>query len=71
MRDAVLRLLEIQHAEGEPAKHRYLVLPEPRPNLGTRSPGGSLRNVRHLADHRRLGLQDLANALGEPPGALL
>ncbi|MFI0372382.1 HelD family protein [Actinomadura sp. 1N219] len=29
MRDAVLRLLEIQHAEGEPAKHRFIVLPEP------------------------------------------
>ncbi|TYB42692.1 HelD family protein [Actinomadura chibensis] len=28
MRDAVLRILEVQHAEGEPAKHRFLVLPE-------------------------------------------
>lgn len=29
MRDAVLRILEVQHAEGEPAEHRFLVLPEP------------------------------------------
>ncbi|TDC97806.1 ATP-binding domain-containing protein [Actinomadura sp. 7K507] len=29
MRDAVLRILEVQHAEGEPADHRFLVLPEP------------------------------------------
>ncbi|WP_024934747.1 HelD family protein [Actinomadura welshii] len=28
MRDAVLRILEVQHAEGEPAEHRFLVLPE-------------------------------------------
>lgn len=29
MRNAVLRILEVQHAEGEPAEHRFLVLPEP------------------------------------------
>lgn len=28
MRDAVLRVLEVQHAEGEQAEHRFLVLPE-------------------------------------------
>ncbi|GAA4241813.1 hypothetical protein GCM10022254_72190 [Actinomadura meridiana] len=28
MRDAVLRVLEVQHAEGEPAKHCFLVLPQ-------------------------------------------
>lgn len=28
MRDAVLRILEVQHAEGEAAAHRFLVLPE-------------------------------------------
>ena len=29
MRDAVLRILEVQHAEGEPAERRFLVLPQP------------------------------------------
>ncbi|TDD75081.1 hypothetical protein E1293_28720 [Actinomadura darangshiensis] len=29
MREAVLRMLEVQHVAGEPAEHRYLVLPEP------------------------------------------
>ncbi|QFG20503.1 AAA family ATPase [Actinomadura sp. WMMB 499] len=29
MRDAVLRVLEVQHAEGDPVDHRFLVLPDP------------------------------------------
>lgn len=67
MRDAVLRILEVQHAEGEPAERRFLVLPEPpaepwAPDVLTEAFGMS---VIWRADGTWAG-RDLNHALGRP-----